>query len=349
MREQGEQNGKKSRLGRGLGSLLSGAGGSVVPSQNEQEKPMVTATTGNSAVVATPVVAVSQKSAAEKSTVVVQTVPPEARVWKIAVDKLNPNEFQPRQFFNKETLQELANSIKDKGILQPIVARRHINGTFEIISGERRWRAAQMAGLHEVPVLIKAVSDQDSLELAIIENIQRENLNPIDEAEAFQRLISEFNLTQQQVAEKVAKDRATVANTLRLLLLAEPVRKMVSEGSLSTGHAKVILSLDETKDQVALAKKIIAEKLSVRATEKLAAKIKTGEDLNPSANSSNSEDQKTDIKIKAVENLSGELQKLIGTKVDINYQDGKGKISLVFYSDDELNQIVEKLRKAWQK
>lgn len=266
-------------------------------------------------------------------------VPPESRIWNLGIDKLNPNEYQPRQKFNKETLEELAASIKEKGILQPIVARRHINGTFEIISGERRWRAAQIAGLKTVPVILKTVTDKDALELAIIENVQREDLNAIDEAEAYHRLITEFGITQAQAAEKVGKDRSTVTNALRLLALTTEVRDMVSSGTLSAGHAKAIASVEDVTRQVKIAKQAVDKKLSVRAIEKLVAgkleEDQEGELLTPEQ--------------KAAAALQQELQQALGTKVSIDYKLGKGKISLWFYSDEELNDITDKLREVWQK
>jgi ParB family chromosome partitioning protein len=362
-----ETQGKKGRLGRGLNSLLGGGNLAtsseelvekkqqpVAPSASvQQQKTNISAaSTGVKAattVTATPV-STTENTTTHSSAVTtgpaptVVQVPPEARIWKIAVDKLNPNEYQPRQKFNKETLAELAASIKDKGILQPIIARRHLNGILEIISGERRWRAAQIAGLHEVPVIIKSVSDQDSLELAIIENIQREDLNPIDEAEAYQRLADEFKLTQQQIAEKVSKERATVANSMRLLALPSSVREMLSQQEITAGHAKVLLSLNDPKTQHQLAKKVLANKLSVRALEKLIQGIQkqpnqTVEEL----------DSKEKTKVRLAEAAALELQRLVGTKVSIDYSAGKGKITLAFYSDEEFNNIVEKMKKSWQK
>lgn len=330
---------KKGRLGRGLGSLLGGPP-PVVETKKDNEKASVVE---KAQAEKTNNTTVDQKSQA--AAVNVQPViPPESRIWKIAVEKLHPNEFQPRQKFNKESLKELASSIKDKGILQPIVARKHASGALEIISGERRWRAAQMAGLQDVPVIIRSVNDQDSLELAIIENIQREDLNPIDEAEAYQRLAQEFKLTQQQIAEKVGKDRATIANSLRLLLLADPVREMLVNQEISVGHCKVLLSIENPKTQAELAKKAHKDQLSVRALEKLVAKVQKGlsiedEEIDP----------KEDLKKKLVQNISEELQKLIGTKVSIAYQEGKGNFTLSFYSEDEFNNITEKIRQAWKK
>jgi ParB family chromosome partitioning protein len=340
MAEKHTDQQKKGRLGRGLGSLL---GGAQPPAASEKDIIVV-----EKQQEATPTTTGSNKSPSSEPKAVMQppaVVPPEARIWKIAVEKLHPNEFQPRQKFNKETLKELANSIKDKGILQPIVARRHASGALEIISGERRWRAAQMAGLQEVPVIIRTVNDQDSLELAIIENIQREDLNPIDEAEAYQRLAQEFKLTQQQIAEKVGKERATIANSLRLLLLADPVREMLVNQELSQGHCKVLLSIENPKTQTELARKATKEQLSVRALEKLVNKTQRGELIEDEE----SEDGQTKLKQKLVASMAEELQKIMGTKVAIDYAGGKGKLTLSFYSDDEFNDLTEKLKNTWKK
>ena len=191
------------------------------------------------------------------------------RVWMIDIEKLTGNVYQPRKIFLPEKIQELSASIKEKGILQPIVARRLGDDLFEIIAGERRWRAAQAAGLRSVPVILKEVENQESLELALIENLQRHDLNPIEEAEAFHQLSREFSLSQQEIAQKVGKDRATVANALRLLTLAPEVRQMLSSGELTTGHAKALLALPDLEKQKLLARKITSERLTVRAAEKL--------------------------------------------------------------------------------
>lgn len=270
-------------------------------------------------------------------------IPEGSRIWRIGVDKIQPNQYQPRQFFDKEKVEELSLSIKEQGILQPIVVRKTENQKFEIISGERRWRAAQMAGLHDVPVIIKDVSDQNSLELALIENIQRANLNPMEEAEAYQRLADEFALTQEQIAVKVGKKRASVANTLRLLSLTTEVRAMVKEALLSQGHAKALLSVGDPIKQRELAKKVVNEKLSVRATENLAIQVqKTGV-----AVVVKSKNVAEEISGKLVQGLAQELQRAMGTKVKIDYSGGKGKMQIQFYSDEQLNQIAEKLKEAW--
>lgn len=327
---------KKTSLGRGLGSLLGGDQGlstSVEPAV-AKAPPMVSQT-----------IQTSQEVAIQKPASAI-TISDEEKIWSIAIDKLVANTQQPRQDFTQEALKELAASIKEKGILQPITARRLGEREFEIIAGERRWRAAQIAGLHEVPVVLKKVSERDSLEYAIIENIQRENLNPVEEAEAFERLMQDYSLTQQEVATKLGKERSTVANSLRLLALPVDVKVMLRKQEISAGHAKVLLALEDSNTQLELAKQVVAEKLSVRATEKIAAKMRRQA---KSDSRSQADALNVDVPQRLIDGLSTELQKLIGTKVSIDYADGKGKLQIHFYSDDQLTQIVEKLRAAWEK
>lgn len=336
---------KKKSLGRGLGSLLGG--GLAI---DDASAPIAQARAENSATsnVATHVPIHDPQALALAQPTSTRSINDESQIWMIPIDRLSPNTQQPRQIFTPEALKDLTASIKEKGILQPIVARRIGEREFEIIAGERRWRAAQTAGLHEVPVILKKVTEQDSLELAIIENIQRENLNAMEEAEAFDHLMNEYNLTQQQVAEKLGKERSTIANTLRLLTLAKDVKEMVRKNELSAGHAKVLLGIENPQTQVNIARQILAEKLSVRATEKLVAKAKTearGVDVKPASASAIN----LDVSKRLIDGLSGELQKLIGTKVTIDYADSKGRLAIHFYSDEQLTQIVEKLRQAWEK
>lgn len=286
---------------------------------------------------------VQAQTASVKPEVAARPINEESQIWMLSVDKLRPNTQQPRQIFTPEGLRDLTASVKEKGILQPIVARRLNEREFEIIAGERRWRAAQAAGLHQVPVILKKISHQDSLELAIIENIQRENLNPLEEAEAYDRLMIDYSLTQQQVADKLGKERSTIANSLRLLSLPKEIKEYLHKNELSAGHAKVLLGIDDPKKQIAIAKQIVAEKLSVRATEKLVAKAK-GE-----ARGAENEKPQSKVSQGLIDSLSSELQKLIGTKVSIDYAQSKGKLSIHFYSDDQLTQVVEKLREAWEK
>jgi ParB family chromosome partitioning protein len=294
-------NQKKNRLGRGLESLL----GTAIDEVN------------------TP------KSATPKGDQV---------AW-LKLEQIKRNPKQPRQVFDPEKLKELAASIKEKGILQPIVVRLTESGAFEIIAGERRWRASQLAGLEKVPVLVRESSDQDVLELALIENLQRDDLNPIEEAEAFQRLAKDFMLTQSEIAQKVGKERATIANSMRLLELGPKVREMLSKKEISVGHAKVLLGLTDQLQQEALAKQVVSEQLSVRATERLMATHREPikKEVAPAVLSLN-------ISEKLVTRIAEELQKSLGTKVTIDYKDKRGKLSIHFYSDEELSQIVEKLK-----
>lgn len=332
-----EQSNKKKGLGRGLGSLLGGGAHNQADSTGASTTPAVSIQNTQQAL---------QKPVAPAAPAT-QSAPvdPESKIWKVAIEKLSPGEYQPRQVFDKAPLQELSQSIKENGILQPIVARRTVAGKLEIVAGERRWRAAQLAGLTEVPVILKNFDDRQALELAIIENIQREDLNAIDEAEGYQRLISEFGMTQQQVADRVGKDRATVANSVRILTLPSEVKTMIASSELSLGHAKVLLSVADAKRQVELAKKVVTEKLAVRKLEKLiqasasssASGAKEHGELGPA------------VTQRLIAGLSEELQKMLGTKVNIDYSNSKGKISVYFYSDDELTQIIDKLREGCQK
>ena len=270
-----------------------------------------------------------------------QQIPDDARIWQIQVDKLVSGEFQPRTEFDKQKINELAASIKEHGILQPIVARKLSANKYEIVAGERRWRAAQVAGLHQVPVILKEMANQKALELALIENIQREDLNPIEEAEAYQKLSEEFNLTQQQVADKVGKERATIANSLRLLLLPKSLREMLQKSEISTGHAKVLLAVSDAKTQLEFAQKIRQDKVSVRQLEKMVASLNI---VKKTETKTGSVDKSVTDRL--IAGLGEELQKILGTKVSIDYSNAKGKIAIHFYSDEELTQIVDRLKES---
>lgn len=351
---QNQNSSKKSRLGRGIGSLLGGGletTSSVLDEQSTKVDTHPKATPEKSVVqqlanqtVTQPVPMTTQTPQSNSAR---PPINEESQIWMIPIDRLSPNTQQPRQIFGPEALRDLTASIKEKGILQPIVARRLGEREFQIIAGERRWRAAQAAGLHQVPVILKKVSEQDSLELAIIENIQRENLNPMEEAEAYDRLMIDYSLTQQQVAEKLGKERSTVANTLRLLTLPSEIKEMMRKNDLSAGHAKALLSLDDPNQQIGIARQILSEKLSVRATEKRVAQAKA--EARGVVESVPNKSVDPQVSSRLITGLSSELQKLIGSKVTIDYAESKGKLSLHFYSDDQLTQFVEKIRKAWEK
>lgn len=252
---------------------------------------------------------------------------------EVPVEQLHAGRFQPRTDWDVEALQNLADSIAEKGILQPILVRRDPddNGMFEIIAGERRWRAAQMAQLHQVPVVIKELSDVDSLEIAIIENIQREDLSAIEEAEGFQRLANEFNYTQEKLAQKLGKSRSHITNLLRLLNLPSDVQDMVKSGDLSPGAARVLVTMD---NPAKLARKIVDEGLSVRQVEKLSKKKPSNRASSPSRPT---KDQDTLA-------LEGDLSAAIGMKVDINHSESHGgKITISYDHLDQLDDICRRL------
>jgi ParB family chromosome partitioning protein len=257
----------------------------------------------------------------------------EKRVFHFCgIEELQPNPFQPRKAFDDEHLKELVESIREKGILQPLVVRRKGEG-FELIAGERRWRAAQKAGIKEVPVIIKEVPDSEILELSLIENIQRENLNPIEEAEAFRKLMDHFHLTQEEISSKVGKDRTTITNTIRLLRLPPEVRKSLVDGVISMGHARAFLSLDGPERQRLALKKVLGASLSVRQTESLVKRLRS-KSLSPPAKNSHEWNA-----------IVEELQRALGTKVRIIGKKRRGKIEIEFYSQDELDRIIELLRR----
>ena len=254
----------------------------------------------------------------------------------VNINKVEPNKEQPRKNFDEDALLELSESIKQFGVLQPllVVDRKDY---YEIIAGERRWRAAKMAGLKKVPVIIKDLTEQEIVEISLIENIQRENLNPIEEAIAYKRLLNEFNLKQDEVAERVSKSRTAVTNSMRLLKLCDKVQQMVIDDMISTGHARALLGITDEEKQYTLAQKIFDEKISVRDTEKLVKKMQ--KQKNAPAKEVNPEEKKLDAVYQEAEE---KMKTILGTKVIINQKDSmKGKIEIEYYSPDELTRIYE--------
>ena len=249
----------------------------------------------------------------------------------LKINEIEPNKKQPRKNFNEDSLLELSESIKQHGIVQPLVVTRK-KDYYEIIAGERRWRAAKMAGLKEVPVVIKDYSPQEIMEVALIENIQREDLNPVEEARAYQDLIKEFNLKQDEVAEKVSKSRTAITNSLRLLKLDDRILEMLVDENISSGHARALLGLSDKEQQYTIANRIFDEKLSVRETEKLVKNI-----VNPA-----SKKEKKELKNDFVyRDLEEKLKQKLGTKVRINRKtEQKGKIEIEYYSPEELEKIL---------
>jgi ParB family chromosome partitioning protein len=251
-------------------------------------------------------------------------------VIRLEIEKIIPNQHQPRKIFKDEALKELSASIKEKGVLQPVIVSRVGDGTFRLIAGERRWRAATLAGLKKIPALIKDVSSQDAIEIALIENIQREELNAVETAEAFNRLLKEFNLTQEELSQRVGKDRATIANYLRILKLPDEIKVFINNDSISIGHAKVLLTLENRQKQIETAKEIIKRGLSVREAEALCKRL--SQPIKP---------KKKKEKLPEVADLENKLTRSLGTKVKINHKDKRGKIEIEYYSLDELDRLLE--------
>ena len=252
-------------------------------------------------------------------------------------DLIRPNRFQPRRQFSAENLAELSESIKTQGILQPLLVRQDKTG-YELITGERRLRAAKRAGLSQVPVLLKRVNDDKLLEMAIVENIQREDLNPIEEAEAYHRLISQLKLTQDQASARVGKSRSAVANFLRLRQLPDQIKAGITDGTLSMGHARALLGAETSAQQLAAWRSVVSKKLSVRETEALVKRLRA-EKKNPPVSENRSEQIH-------LSRLAEDLSRHFGTKIMIKKHGQKGKVEIEFYSNDDLDRLIHRLREA---
>ena len=252
----------------------------------------------------------------------------------VKLSKVEPNREQPRKNFDEDSLQELAESLKQFGMLQPILVQNR-GDYYEIIAGERRWRAAKIAGLKEVPVIVRELTDQEIVEISLIENIQREDLNPIEEAQAYKRLLTEFHLKQDEVAERVSKSRTAVTNSMRLLKLCDEVQKMVVDDMISTGHARALISIEDPEEQYLIAQKIFDEKLSVREVEKLV------KDLQKPPKPPK-EENKT---LQAIyQEISERLKQSLSTKVSVSAkQNGAGKIEIEFYNHEDLERLLERI------
>ena len=293
---------KKSGLGKGLDSLI--------PKQSAVKK-----------------VAVKNEKSSETKTVV------KKEEVKLKITEVEPNREQPRKNFDEDSLLELADSIRQFGVLQPLIVQKR-EDYYEIIAGERRWRAAKMAGLKEIPVVIRDYNDQQIVEISLIENIQRENLNPIEEAAAYKRLLTEFHLKQDEVAERVSKSRTAVTNSMRLLKLDERVQQMVIDDMISTGHARALLGTEDKELQFKLAQQIFDEKLNVRDVEKL-MRVVSGKDKK--------KQNKPEVKNAFIyQDLEEKMKALLGTKVSINHKaNNRGRIVIDYYSNDELERLID--------
>jgi ParB family transcriptional regulator, chromosome partitioning protein len=301
----------KPALGRGLGALLGGS---------SLTQPAPAPTVQQPAIPETSIPAPDNRE----------------RVLRVPLDKIRPSALQPRKQFSEESLRELADSIREQGIVQPLIVRER-DGFFELIAGERRWRAAQLLNLPEVPIITREADDRSVLELALIENLQRENLNAIEEAHGYAQLAEQFQLTQEEIALKVGKSRAAVANSLRLIKLPDVIQKYVREERISVGHAKVILGLTDEKNQKLAAERVIKEGLNVRQTEGLIAKLqKRG-----GKSAQQSETVTVPTGDPHVADLEAKLREVFATKVKLNYAQGKGSLEISFFSDAELERILQ--------
>lgn len=292
---------KKTGLGKGLDSLI--------PVHNNTEKEM----------------AVVEKVVEKKTDTVLR------------ITEIEPNKGQPRKNFNEDALEELADSIKQFGLIQPLVVQKR-DRYYEIIAGERRWRAAKKAGLKEVPVIIRDYTDEEMMEIALIENLQREDLNPIEEAQAYKKLINDYKLKQDEIAEKVSKSRVAITNSMRLLKLSEKVQDMIVDEMISSGHGRALLALNDKKMQEELANRIFDEKLSVRETEQI---VKA---LNNPKEKKNKEEYSDNFVYEKIEN---EFKEIIGTNVSIKRKSqDKGKIEIDYYSTEDLERIIDLMKKT---
>ena len=255
-------------------------------------------------------------------------------IIRISLNEIRPNKYQPRIVFNEEKIGELAASIKERGVVQPILVSRK-EDFYELVVGERRWRASKIAGLKEIPAVVKELSDREIFEISLIENIQREDLNPVEEAEAYWRLSREFQLTQEELSRKIGKTRSTIANSIRLLKLPEEIKKFVSSRMISSGHARAILSLNDRKEQEKLAKKIVNEKLNVRETEEIVNQKR----IKIARKYSRKEAEPT------IKKIEEKLQYILGTKVKIRDKNNTGRIEVFYYSLDDIERIVDLLVK----
>ena len=302
----------KKGLGKGLGAIF----GEDVVKENKEET--------------------EKKAKAKAEAKAAEEMDEKGRILMLKLDLVQSNKEQPRKTFDEEKINELAESIKNYGVLQPLLVQKN-DSFYEIIAGERRWRAAKAAGLKEVPAVLKEYSKQEAMEISLIENVQRADLNPIEEALGYRQLIDEFGLTQEEIAVRVAKSRTAITNTMRLLKLDEQIQNMLVQGVITSGHARALLSLEDTQMQLKAAKEILDKKLSVRETERLVKR------LQKEASGEKKEEKKKDETLALIyQDLEDRMKSVMGTKVSIHNKDkNKGRIEIEYYSEAELERIVE--------
>ena len=302
----------KKGLGKGLGAIF----GEDVVKENKEET--------------------EKKAKAKAEAKAAEEMDEKGRILMLKLDLVQPNKEQPRKTFDEEKINELAESIKNYGVLQPLLVQKN-DSFYEIIAGERRWRAAKAAGLKEVPAVLKEYSKQEAMEISLIENVQRADLNPIEEALGYKQLIDEFELTQEEIAVRVAKSRTVITNTMRLLKLDEQIQNMLVQGVITSGHARALLSLEDIQMQLKAAKEMLDKKLSVRETERLVKR------LQKEASGEKKEEKKKDETLALIyQDLEDRMKSVMGTKVSIHNKDkNKGRIEIEYYSEAELERIVE--------
>ena len=302
----------KKGLGKGLGAIF----GEDVVKENKEET--------------------EKKAKAKAEAKAAEEMDEKGRILMLKLDLVQPNKEQPRKTFDEEKINELAESIKNYGVLQPLLVQKN-DSFYEIIAGERRWRAAKAAGLKEVPAVLKEYSKQEAMEISLIENVQRADLNPIEEALGYRQLIDEFGLTQEEIAVRVAKSRTAITNTMRLLKLDGQIQNMLVQGVITSGHARALLSLEDAQMQLKAAKEILDKKLSVRETERLVKR------LQKEASGEKKEEKKKDETLALIyQDLEDRMKSVMGTKVSIHNKDkNKGRIEIEYYSEAELERIVE--------
>lgn len=302
----------KKGLGKGLGAIF----GEDVVKENKEET--------------------EKKAKAKAEAKAAEKMDEKGRILMLKLDLVQPNKEQPRKTFDEEKINELAESIKNYGVLQPLLVQKN-DSFYEIIAGERRWRAAKAAGLKEVPAVLKEYSKQEAMEISLIENVQRADLNPIEEALGYKQLIDEFGLTQEEIAVRVAKSRTVITNTMRLLKLDEQIQNMLVQGVITSGHARALLSLEDIQMQLKAAKEILDKKLSVRETERLVKR------LQKETSGEKKEEKKKDETLALIyQDLEDRMKSVMGTKVSIHNKDkNKGRIEIEYYSEAELERIVE--------
>lgn len=340
--EKNDAKNKRTALGRGLSTLIS----SPVPVSFKSKWAAELSRGGQGEPTAAAVTSVESNAVLSMDIAPTAIGEAQAEIRYVDLQLVSPNPTQPRQTFKEEELEELSNSIRVLGVLQPILVRS-VKGTslrYEIIAGERRWRAAQRAGLLQIPVVVRNFDDRETLEVALVENVQRSNLNPVEEAQAYHRLSEEFSLTQQEIAERVGKDRVTVANCMRLLKLAPEILGHLKDGALGMGHARAILAIKEPSAQISLARKAIQEKLTVRELETLVSRAVVLDGGRAVAAGKSTSRLREGATQGAFPEIVERLRNALGTKISVRHQrSGKGKIEIEYFSEAELDRVVEKI------